>query len=91
MTDRQELIDEIDGLSRLDLCRAWRFAPTGHKYFTDYEIGLYFHQRLKDAGGFSPEISKELGWEDARYGIPVGEVGWSGAAFHNAPIGLDNA
>jgi hypothetical protein len=44
------------------MCKIWRFAKAGNKY-TIGEIGEYFSKRLYDYwGGFTPEISKELGW-----------------------------
>lgn len=52
---------EIDNMSREELCRRWRFAPSGDLMFQD-EAGDYFSARLKELGGFSPEISKKIGW-----------------------------
>ena len=53
---------EIDGLSREEMCRLWRFAPSGHRYFDRskpfYE---YFEKRFSELGRFSPEISKRIG------------------------------
>ena len=57
---------EIDALSQYDLCRIWRFAKTGHKYLIGIEkgtVGHYFAERLKEKGGFTAAISKQLGWE----------------------------
>jgi hypothetical protein len=51
----------IDGMSRYDMCKHWRFAPSGHP-LTQGDTGEYFAKRLKELGGFSPEISKSLGW-----------------------------
>jgi len=53
---------EIDTMSHYEMCKIWRFAKAGNKY-TIGEIGEYFSKRLYDYwGGFTPEISKELGW-----------------------------
>lgn len=52
---------KIDSMDRFDLCRMWRFSIVGEPLLQD-EAGAYFAARLKELGGFSPEISKELGW-----------------------------
>lgn len=60
----QEELDKISKMSRIDMCRIWRFAPIGSIY-TDSTLPFCeaFKKRLFDElGGFSPEISKELGW-----------------------------
>ena len=55
--------DEINGLSRYEMCRLTRFAPIGHKYFdTSKPYYEFFKKRFQELGGFSPEISKSLGW-----------------------------
>lgn len=54
---------EIDMLSHYDMCRIWRFAKSGDPYISG-EIGQYFKDRLfNHFGGFTPEISKSLGWD----------------------------
>ena len=62
-TPDQKVIDGINSLSRYDMCRLQRFAPSGHPYFDSskpyYEV---FKKRFDELGGFSPEISKQLGW-----------------------------
>ena len=54
---------EINGLTQYEMCRLVRFALSGHKYFDRskpyYEL---FRKRLKKLGGFTPEISRSLGW-----------------------------
>lgn len=63
--DIQRYKDKIDTLTRYEMCKMWRFAPSGHLYFRgDYpELYDHFAKRLKELGGFTPEISKSLGWE----------------------------
>jgi len=57
-----ELKAEIDNMSHYEMCRVWRFAATGDRRIMG-EAGQYFKQRLFDHfGGFTPEISKDLGW-----------------------------
>ena len=52
---------KIDSMSQEELCRKWRFAPSGDPMLQG-EAGEYFAKRLKEAGGFTPEISKRIGW-----------------------------
>ena len=51
----------IDSLSYESLLSKWRFAPIGDPMLQGEE-GEYFAKRLKEKGGFTPEISKRLGW-----------------------------
>lgn len=54
---------KIDKMTREEMCRLYRFAPSGHPYFvTGTEITDYFDKRFKELGGFSSEISKKIGW-----------------------------
>jgi hypothetical protein len=50
----------IDSMDRFSLCQKWRFAPVGEPLLQG-EAGDYFKDRMIKLGGFSPEISKELG------------------------------
>lgn len=52
---------EIDLMSQEEMCRRWRFAPAGDPMFQG-EVGEYFKKRLEEKGGFTPEISKRIGW-----------------------------
>lgn len=53
---------KIDGLTRMEMARIWRFGPSGDPMLQG-DAGLYFKQRFfGDLGGFSPEISKAIGW-----------------------------
>lgn len=56
-----EIKAQIDGLTRIEMARLWRFAPTGHILLSG-EAGKYFGQRFGELGGFSTEISKAIGW-----------------------------
>jgi len=53
---------QIDGMTQLELCRTWRFAECPY-HLLQGETGQYFAERLKEMGGFTPEISKQLGFE----------------------------
>ena len=61
--EETEEVNKINSLSREEMCRLWRFSPSGHPYF-DAEKPFYphFQKRFKELGGFSPEISKRIGW-----------------------------
>ena len=58
-------LEEIKTMSRFSMCRLHRFAPPGHLFFNSDYPELYgaFMKRFDELGGFSPDISKELGWE----------------------------
>lgn len=44
------------------MCRLSRFAPVGHKYFDiSQPYWELFKKRFAELGGFSPEISKDIG------------------------------
>ena len=66
MTEQEvaEAKARIDNLTRYEMARMWRFTPSGHPYF-DRRLPLadYFEARFNALGGFSPSISKALGWE----------------------------
>jgi hypothetical protein len=50
-------------MSHEDLCRRWRFSKAGVPLFQG-EVGDYFADTLKARGGFTPEISRRIGWGD---------------------------
>lgn len=56
--------NNIKNMSRIEMANLWRFAPSGHMYF---DINLPFHEMFKkrfdELGGFSPAISKKIGWD----------------------------
>jgi hypothetical protein len=55
---------EVDALTHEQMCRLWRFGGGNPKYFDRTEpISGYFKDRLfKHFDGFTPEISKKIGW-----------------------------
>jgi len=60
----EEVKAHIDRMSHVEMCREWRFAPIGSPLFQG-ESGEYFQKRLFDElGGFTPAISKAIGWGD---------------------------
>ena len=64
MTDFENEVEIINNMTRESMCNLWRFAPAGHKYFNrDNPLSDVFEKRFKELGGFSPRISKDIGWE----------------------------
>lgn len=60
MTETQR--KRIDGLSQYEMARLWRFAEPGHALFQG-DTGTYFRKVFfEQRGGFTPAISKALGW-----------------------------
>lgn len=59
----QKVVDQINAMSQSEMCQLWRFAPSGHPYF-DSELPYYdiFKARFDSLGGFTPAISKAIGW-----------------------------
>jgi len=62
--EEQQTIDNINQMGHEAMCHLWRQAPSGHPYFDTtkpfYEV---FKARLYDHfGGFTPEISKSIGY-----------------------------
>lgn len=54
-------IEEVEKADREQICRWWRFLPPPQ---TDGEVKIMNRivERFKDLGGFTPEISKRIGW-----------------------------
>lgn len=52
----------IDSMSHIELCHMWRFSSSGNRLLQG-RLGEYYKDRLyKHFGGFTPEISKLIGW-----------------------------
>lgn len=61
-----EIIDKeirkINKMNHKEMCRLWRYAPSGHPYF-NIKLPYYkvFQQRLfEHFGGFTSKISKSI-------------------------------
>ncbi len=54
-------LDLVELADRLQICRWYRFLPSP---VTDQQIAIMNHlvSRFKELGGFTPAISKHLGW-----------------------------
>jgi len=57
-------IEKINNMTHRDMCIAYRFAKCGDPIF-DNRLPLYiiFKKRFDAFGGFTPEISKDIGWD----------------------------
>ena len=59
----EKIVEQINSMSQIEMARMWRFSPSGNPIFDSslpyYEI---FAKRFKELGGFTPEISKAIGW-----------------------------
>jgi len=52
----------IDKMSREEMAKLWRFAPTGHAYFNNaIPLFEHFNAKFKKLGGFNTAISKKIG------------------------------
>lgn len=56
-----ELAEKINAMTQYEMCSLWRFAPSGHPMLRG-AAGDLFVARFKALGGFTPDISKALGW-----------------------------
>ncbi len=62
-TTEEETIEKINHMTQTEMARLWRFAPSGHPYFDSSKpFFRVFEKRFKKLGGFTPEISKAIGW-----------------------------
>lgn len=53
----------IDTMTHEEMCRLWRFSPSGNPIFrSDLPFYARFEARFKALGGFTPAISKRIGW-----------------------------
>ena len=59
----EQLENEINSMSQTDMARCRRFAEVGNPMFRlDLPLHEKFAKRFKELGGFTPEISKVIGW-----------------------------
>ena len=55
---------QIDEMDQESMARRWRFSQSGDVMFrSDLPFYERFQKRFKELGGFTPEISKRIGWE----------------------------
>jgi len=66
--NESEIINFINRMTHVDMARAWRFCRVNSFFdaavLFDYNAPYYavFRKRFDDFGGFTPEISKLIGW-----------------------------
>jgi hypothetical protein len=58
------LQQQVDTMCHIDLCRAWRFSKPGDPLTTGI-VGNYLARRIQSLGGFTPEVSRQIGWDVA--------------------------
>lgn len=55
--------DSIDSMSQEDMCRLWRFSTSDNPILRgDLPFYARFKEKFNKLGGFTPEISKRIGW-----------------------------
>lgn len=68
LTDEQtaQYTAQINGFDQYEMCRQWRFSKPGTYPWFDTQSPLWpiWEKRFKELGGFTPAISKSLGWGD---------------------------
>lgn len=61
--EQKDEIRQIYSMSQTEMASLWRFAPAGHEWFNKtLPYYKHFNRRFKHLGGFTPEISKQIGW-----------------------------
>lgn len=60
----EDALKAIETMDHYSMCSMWRFSKDGNIYLrNDLPTGEAFTKRLfEHFGGFTPEISKSLGW-----------------------------
>lgn len=53
---------KIDNMTHYDCMRLWRFGASELPVFQNKELFDYFMARFNNLGGFTPGISKAVGW-----------------------------
>lgn len=52
---------QVKDADRMDVCRWYRFLPIAENE-TEAKIEKLVYDKFKELGGFTPEISKAVGW-----------------------------
>ena len=60
----QEEIRKINDMGHEELCILWRQSPSGHPYFDSSKpyYKILQNRLFNHFGGFTPELSKKIGW-----------------------------
>jgi len=56
-------IDEIEAADHEQICRWWRFLPSPSSV-QDLDAARFIGERFSAFGGFTPELSKKIGWKE---------------------------
>lgn len=62
--ETQEWTPRIANMDHLEMAKLWRFAKMGHPLFRPPQFEQ-FRERFESLGGMTPELSKQIGWEEA--------------------------
>ncbi len=56
-------LSDVDQADRIQICRWYRFLPSG---VTEEERKIQdrIYEQFQKFGGFTPEISKQIGWSE---------------------------
>ncbi len=54
-------LEQVEAANQEQLCRWFRFLPVG-KNDSDLAVVNRVFERVREGGGFTPEISKRIGW-----------------------------
>ena len=60
MTPAQQ--EQINQMSHMDLCRLWRHGQSGNPLLQGTAGALVKHRLFQELGGFTPALSKAVGW-----------------------------
>ena len=62
--EEQIEINRINEMSQIDMCKLWRYAPSGHIYFnkTLPYFNIFENRLFHHFNGFTPQISKSIGF-----------------------------
>jgi len=55
-------LEQVEAADRYQLCMWHRFLSSAETEETQ-KVQQRIHERFTEAGGFTPEISKSIGWE----------------------------
>ena len=62
-TEIQGYIDAVNTMDHETMARLWRFSPAENPIFSKaYPIYDHFIKRFNEFGGWTPELSKRIGW-----------------------------
>ena len=59
MTPEQK--QQIESMTHEEICKLWRFGDNENPLMQGDSLS-FVAERLQEFGGFTPEISKKLGW-----------------------------